>query len=347
MRPMMTAVRVLALIAGSSVAIACGGEPAPDRLGGAAEVPEGRVVEVRDTTLAAVLEAAGTAEPIQRAVLSTRLMGTVTAVLVREGDRVRARQVLARVDARDIAAKRDRAAAGLAEAEAVRREAETQAGRFRALYADSAATRAQLDAAETGLARAEAAVVSARAAARELEALGAYAELRAPYAGTVSRRSVDPGAFVSPGAPIVTVEDASRLRIGVVVAPGVAAGLEPGAGVEGTVEGRTVVGRVEGTAPAPGALYRVNAVIENPRGDLPSGAAATLRLPQGTRAAILVPQQALVREGDLTGVRISTEAGAVLRWVRLGSPVGDQVEVLSGLRSGDRVLVPVAAEARR
>jgi RND family efflux transporter MFP subunit len=227
----------------------------------------------------------------------------------------------------------------------VHRDAVTQAQRFRALYADSAAARAQLDAAETGLARAEAAVTTARAALRELETVDAYAQLRAPFAGVVTRRYVDPGAFVAPGSPVVQVEDHSRLRIRVAVAPHAAAPLRSGAAVEGTVERRAVEARIEGVVPATGALYRVNALVDNPRGELPSGGAATLRLPQGSRTAVMVPTAAVVREGDLTGVRMRTPAGSELRWVRLGEPVGKVVEVLSGLRSGDRVLVPAAEEA--
>ena len=78
-------------------------------------------------------------------------------------------------------------------------EAKAQAGRIRALYADSAATKAQLDQAETGLARADAAVANARAMAAELAATASYAEVRAPFAGIVTRRFVDPGVLRGAG----------------------------------------------------------------------------------------------------------------------------------------------------
>ena len=79
-------------------------------------------------------------------------------------------------------------------------DAEVQAGRIRALYADSAATRAQLDQAETGLARADGrAWPAARGMAAELAATASYAEVRAPFAGVVTRRFVDPGSFAAPG----------------------------------------------------------------------------------------------------------------------------------------------------
>ncbi len=327
--------------------VACGKAPAPERAELGATLPAGRMVEVRDTTIAAILDAPGTAEPMQRATMSTKLMGTVMAVLVREGEMVSTGQLLARIDARDLQAKRAQVQAGLAEAEAVQRDAATQAQRFRALYADSAATQAQLDAVETGLARADAGVRSAHAAAAELDATRAYAEVRAPFRGIVTKRFMDPGAFAAPGAPIVTVEDGSRLRISVMVAPSSATALRRGMRLAGTVERMPVEAIVEGVAPSSaGGVYTVNAIVENRRGVYPIGGAATLSVPQGSRSGLLVPVDAIVREGDLTGVRVQSGAGTELRWVRLGRPTGEMVEALSGLRNGDRVFVPASLEGR-
>jgi hypothetical protein len=164
----------------------------------------------------------------------------------------------------------------------------------------------------------------------------------------VTQRFVDPGAFVAPGAPIVAVEDGSRLRISVTVAPDGARRLEPGARVEGTIERVAVAAVVEGVAPSPsGALYSVNALVDNARGAHPTGGAATLRIPLGVRTGLLVPVAALVHEGDLTAVLVQTPSGTERRWVRLGTPDGDAVEVLSGLRSGERIIVPAVAEGGR
>lgn len=326
-----------------SLPAACGGPPAPPRTGEPA-APTGRVLEVRDTIVAAMLEAAGIAEPIQAATLSTRLMGAVASVLVQEGQRVSAGQLLARIEAGELVARRAQAEAGIAGADAVYQDALVQAQRFRALFADSAASRAQLEAAETGLARAEAGLRTARAGAGALEAVEAYAQVRAPFAGVVTKRFVDPGAFVAPGAPVVAIEDASRLRLSVTVAPGAATALVAGARLDGTIEGRPASATIEGVAAAGGALYTVNAIVDNRDRRYPSGGAVVLRIPQGTRTTILVPDAALVREGDLTGVRIQTARGAELRWVRVGAPVGERVEVLSGLKAGDRVFVPADDE---
>jgi multidrug efflux pump subunit AcrA (membrane-fusion protein) len=124
--------------------------------------------------------------------VSTKLMGTVTSVLVHEGDVVRSGQVLVQIDARDLNAKASQVAAAIADAEAMQREASTHAARFTALYNDSAATKAQYDAAQTGLARANAGLQAARAGASELEAVRSYAAVRAPFAGIVTMRHAQP-----------------------------------------------------------------------------------------------------------------------------------------------------------
>ena len=296
---------------------------------------------VHDTTLGAVFEAAGVATPIQQATLGTKLMGTVTDVFVKEGDHVVAGELLARIDARDLAAKSAQASASVADAEAMHRDALIQANRIRALFADSAATRAQLDAVETGLARAEAAVAAAHAAASELGAVSSYSVIRAPFAGVITKRFVDPGAFAAPGAPLIMIQDVSTLRITASTTPDIARGLHRGQSLPATIEGQRVAATIEGAVPAmTGNLYTINALVANPRGALLAGGTATLAIPQGTRTTLVVPKAAVVREGDLTGVTLRIDRGDERRWVRLGVTSGDMVEISAGLRSGDRVVLP-------
>jgi RND family efflux transporter MFP subunit len=303
----------------------------------------GTPVAVIDTLIPDVLEASGTAMPIRAATLSTKLMGSVTAVLVHEGDHVAAGQSLARLDARDLEAKQSQVEAGLGEAAAMRVEATAHAERIRGLYADSAATKAQLDQAETGLARADAAMASARAMAAELAATASYANVRAPYAGIVTRRFVDPGSFAAPGAPLITVEDASVLRVTVSAAPEAVRGLRRGSALEALIGDSPAVATVEGVVPSGANIYAVNALVENPDGRFQSGSSASLALPRGTRRALLLPTDAVVRQGDLTGVRVAASGGSSLRWIRLGRTRGSLIEALSGLAAGDTVLVPTGA----
>jgi RND family efflux transporter MFP subunit len=302
----------------------------------------GATYTVKDTTILSTFDASGVAASLQQATLSTKLMGTVLVVSVHEGDVVSTGQALIRIDARDLAAKEGQVAAAIAGAEAMHREATLQTGRIRALYADSAATKSQLDAAETALSRAESGVRAARAAAAELGAVSAYAVIHAPFAGTITRRFVDPGAFASPGAPLITIQDSRQLRITVNATPDVARRLQRGQHVEALVEGRTSEAIVEGVVPAAaGNLYTINALVANPTGEMLPGSTATLRLSVGARKGVVVPTRALVHEGDLVGVTLRTAEGDRTRWIRVGSAYGTMTEVSAGLRAGEVVIVPV------
>jgi RND family efflux transporter MFP subunit len=307
----------------------------------------GEAVAVFDTVGPEYFEATGTAEPVERATLSTRLMATVLTVVPLEGARVHRGDLLVRLDAADLDAKRKQVAASLAEATAMYDLATVTAKRMRALFADSAAPRAQLDAAEAGLARAASGMASARAAAAELDATAAYAEVRAPFDGVVTHRFVDPGAFAAPGAPLVTVEASDRLRISASIPAAMARGLTKGKSIGARIEDAVVTATVEGVVPTGGNLYTVNAIVANGQGKQLAGSSATLLVSTGERHLLLVPTLALVRQGDLVGVRRRMNGGAELTWLRIGREVGERTEVLSGLAAGDSVLVPISTAGSR
>jgi len=342
--------RTGALVLGGAVLFAACGGSAPETPAAARASFSSaglQMVTVVDSVLPDVTEAVGTAAPMLSATLSTKLMATVTAVHVQEGDAVRAGQLLVSLDVRDIDAKSAQATGNLQSAEAMLSDAEVQTARMRALYADSAAPKAQLDAAEAGLARAKAMVNAARGGVAEADAVREYGALRAPFAGVVTQRLVDPGAFAAPGMPLVTVQQSSSLRVSAMVPPAAARSRSRGAPIALRIEGVETSGTIEGVVAAPsGGLFTVNVVVSNRDGALPTGGSATLLLPGAPRAVRLVPAAAITREGDLTGVLVQTATGADRRWVRLGRTRGAFVEVLSGVNAGDTVFVARAAEDR-
>lgn len=299
----------------------------------------GEVITIADTTLTSTLEATGIAAPLREATLSTKLMASVVGVDVLEGSVVRAGQVLVRLDARDLAAKREQVQAGLSAAQAMHTQASAQVARIRSLHQDDAAPTAMLEQAETQFAQATAGLRAAQAASAELAAVESYAALTAPFAGTVTARFVDPGAFAAPGAPLVHLQDASQLRITVHVSPNIARTLARSARVEVRIEGQSDVATVEGIVPAMGGLLAINALVDNRDGRHPANGAATLAMPTGTQRGIAVPEAALIREGDLVGVLLRTNDGDVRRWIRTGATSNGLVAVTAGLRVGDQVVI--------
>jgi membrane fusion protein (multidrug efflux system) len=265
---------------------------------------------------------------VRRATLSTRVAASVTAVAVREGDRVRAGDLLVSLSDGDVRG-------ALAAAEAALSAAAAHERRIRDLVAQRAATASELEQASAQRAQSEAAVAGAQAT------LG-YTQLRAPFSGTVQARRVEPGDLVGPGQPILEVEG-DALELVASLAEGEARGIAAGAVLPfeaGSARGDAVV-----TALAPGgdALSHrraLRAQVRRVEGELRSGAFARLRLPAaaGTASEAWVPRSALVLRGDLTGVFVASGGRAELRWLSLGEPVGEVVAVRAGLRAGEVVI---------
>ena len=278
--------------------------------------------------------AAGTVRAARRAEVATRLMGRVEAVHVRAGDRVRQGQLLLTVERASLTAAQEQAAAALEQAAATLRRTER-------LYADSAAPLVQLEAARTAHAQALAQAGAVRA---DL----AYAEVRAPFAGAVVTRMVDPGDQAAPGQPLLVVEDRTAREIVVTVPDEVGEQLRPGqtATVEIGAGGRRVTARID--AVVPGADPRsptVEVRLSGPVGIAP-GLAAVAELPAGGRGTLQVPVSAIMRRGQLEGVYLfAPDSTLRLRWIRTGRERESTIEVLSGLVSGDLVALD-ASRAR-
>jgi RND family efflux transporter MFP subunit len=300
--------------------------------------------------LATVLPVHGTVQGVNRASLSTRMMARVTAVTVEVGARVETGQVLVRLGVDDIEANRAKADAALSVARAGLAEAERHAARMDTLLAQDAVARVQRDQAVLQRTHAAAQLAMAEAAVAEVEAADRYAAIRAPFAGFVVQRSVSVGDLAAPGMSLIGIEgDGAREAI-LAVPVDMAAELETAAPVR-VVEpgGREVVAPVRAVAAGADPRTRTVEVRVTLPADWPTGIAVTALVPGREVSTIAIPAHAVVRRGQLTGVRVLTDDGAVLRWIRLGRAVSpeqrregvdqERVEVLSGLAVGDRIVL--------
>ncbi len=261
--------------------------------------------------------------------VATRMSGTVEAVLVDVGDRVVRGQPLVRLDAADIRAR-------VAAAEAALELAERSHRRVAALEEDGAASRAELD-------EATARLESARAGVREARAQQAYSEVRAPFAGEVTARSVDPGDLAVPGRPLLRLVAPGALKVTAEL-PGHRAGsLSAGsvvrvraAGLDAPLEAE--VTRVVNALGAGARTFRVEARVVAPPPSLLPGSWARLELPREGTGARWLPADAVVRRGQLRGVWAVADDTVRLRWVRLGRETDQAVELLAG-PAGDLMVV--------
>ena len=291
--------------------------------------------------------------------------GRVVAVAVEAGARVAKGQVLLSAQASEVAqARGDLAAAqaALTTAKAQVEVAIANAARQQALFKISGAAlkdvqQAQSDATNVRdtLRSDEAALTLVHARLDVLQSSGsgasALATVRAPITGVVTQRQVGPGQYLnatSNGAttPIFTVSDLSRVWLSADVREEDAAKLHVGAPVSVTVPGlpgRTFHSRIDYVAPALDPATRrlsVRATIPNPDGALKPEMFADFALDAGPAAQALgVPSSAVIYEGDTARVWVAGPGQALgLRQIKAGRTQGGEVEVLSGLGPGDRVV---------
>ena len=302
---------------------------------------------VRAESLSTSVPIEGTIMARRRAEIATRLMARITSVSVDAGTPVRAGQVLVRLGAEDVAANRSRATAARDAAQAARDESVRNAARMDTLLSRDAVARVQRDQAQLALAQAEAQLAMAEATLQDVATTTGYAVLTAPFTGVVASRSADPGDLATPGMALVVVEDDGPRDAVFAVPADLAAGLRPGSSFPVVdPDGRSAAAAVRVIARTADPVTRTVEVRATVPREWPSGIAVTGLVPAGRHQGIAVPASAIVRRGQLTGVRVLMGDAIVLRWVRLGRMVGPVavepdsalVEVLSGLEAGDLIV---------
>lgn len=339
---------ILPAIALAVVAAGCGGEGHEPAAAPAAPV-EVEAVAAALTSVPETVVASGGVEPWQSVSPGTKILGRIDAVPVREGDKVSRGQVLARLEARDLDAAVAQAEAAVAMAEAQLANARAQYERMEALHERGSVTEKNLEDATAGFRVAEASVAQARANLAAAQVTLTYARVESPVAGWVVRRMVEAGDMAAPGQPLFTVEDLSKVKITVQVPETQLAGIAEGeaATVLLDVLGRSYPARVDRIVPAgdpASRTFEVKLILDNPDGTIKSGMFARARFDKGAREALLVPAEALVTRGQLSGVFVVEGEQARLRWLKLGRSLDGGVEVLSGLEPGERYVVPVPPE---
>jgi RND family efflux transporter MFP subunit len=339
--------RWISLWAVVTAAAACGnGEPSAD----AATVesrPVGETMVVEPAVLRSVVPVDGTVTARDEAVLSTRAMAQITAIEVEVGDRVRAGQVLVRLGTDDVSASRQRAEAALLVANAARDEAARHAVRMDTLLAQDAVALVQRDQARLALVQAESQVALAEASVQEVEAAARYSMLAAPFDGVVVSRTARVGDLAAPGQPLLALAAHGPREVVLGVPVDAALELEPGSeiAVDGGGVGRSVA-RVRAVSRGADPRSRTIEVRAELPSSWPSGVSVTALVPSGVHEGVAIPESAVVRRGQLTGVRVVGDEGVSLRWIRLGrriettnaqGQVEVTVEVLSGLAAGERI----------
>jgi multidrug efflux pump subunit AcrA (membrane-fusion protein) len=383
----------LALLASLGfLAAACGGDGrANSQRAEAVRTVRTRTQVIQPSAVFDLFQAPGTIKAKTATVVSSKIVGQILSLTVREGDRVRQGQVLAEIDNREAAAQLRRAQAGLVEAQrssdetdrgveaadAALRSAEANRDlasstrkrydllrerrsisaqeydeidtKYKAAQSEAERARQGLAAAETRRLQISARIEQAEAEVQGAEVALGYSKLVSPINGLVSSRHAEPGMLATPGLPMLAIEDDRTYELEAAVEESRVAQIRIGqsARIEvDALQGMTIEGIVREIIPSSDPATRTYTVKLQFKTVLPSdrvvrsGFFGRAFFPAGERQALVIPESAVVRRGQLEGVYIVENGAALLRLVKTGKHYDDRVEIISGLSAGSRI-VPV------
>lgn len=271
--------------------------------------------------------------------LSPKVPGRIRDITVKAGEAIQPGQIVARLEASEWQARLEQARANLAVAEAEAARAQAEARRVQQLFAQEAATPRQQETAQAQARAAQAQVAAARAAVAEAQSHSDETLLRAPFAGRVVRRDLEPGDLAVPGQPVVTVQTAQRLRLEADIPESCAVHVQVGQMLHARIGNATHDAHIEEMAPTADPSTHTVHVKAALDGATQPGAFAWLKQPCGEREMLLLPASAVQRSGQLETVHVVIAGQVRLRHVRTGKILDDgRVEILSGLTEGDEVL---------
>jgi multidrug efflux pump subunit AcrA (membrane-fusion protein) len=325
-------------------------------------------------------DAVGTVQAGATVNLASKLMGTIEKVKVREGDQVKTGDVLVVIDQRQVDAGYRQAEANLMEAKkaldaamssrdaslASKRLARATYDRYLNLRKEDSVSAQEFDEvearyqeAEAAVRRAEAMVETATARIHQAQAGLASASvtrtdavITAPNDGVITSKLVDEGDLASPGMPLLSMDTTYGYRVDTILPENYFQEVKPGQSVRVTVPAfreEPVPGTIRTVVPAADQRSRSFLVKVTLPQDLPvkSGMFARVEVPLGRTAKMLIPQKAVIHQGQLTALFVLKDQDiARFRLIRLGKTSQEGVEVLSGLEQGERFVAEPVPKLR-
>ena len=317
-------VLALAFLAG------CGGHPSAAHGNAPPSLP---VVPVRVQAVESQLqtnteEVVATVRSKRQATLEAKVSGRIDQMPVVLGQPVKTGQLIARLDAAELNARLEQAHAAL-------QQAERDWSRISTLFQGQAVTRSELESAEVHLRQAKAGVA-------EAEAMMRYVDVTAPFDGVVTRKLAEVGDLASPGKPLAEIEDPTVLQLHADVPETLADRIQPGTSLTVRVSSNgELTGTVTEIAPSIDAVTRTFRIkLELPPTEgIRSGQFARVLVPIGQTQRLQIPAAAVVQRGQMEIAFVVADGTARLHLVKTGKRINGELEILSGLDQGDRVII--------
>lgn len=303
----------------------CHQSPEPDQAKLPSATVRAKVVERK--TRAAAEDVVGTVRPKLSAVIEAKVSGRIEQMLVVPGQTVKAGELIIRLDDTEIQSRLDQAAAA-------RQQAESDLKRFTVLLEQKILSQSEFDGAQSKFRM-------AAAAEAEAKTMLGYTKMTASFDGVITRKLADVGDLAMPGKPLLHMENPATLRFEADVPEALIGNLKLGDQLTVRVAAAgEMKGVVAERSPAADANSRTSLVKLDLPGaaGLRSGQFGRVAVPVGEISIISIPAAAVIQRGQMEMVFMVNKGHAQLRLVKTGRPVGNELELVSGLSSGEQIV---------
>jgi membrane fusion protein, multidrug efflux system len=324
---------------------ACNKTPAPQSQINPNDVSLRQVV-IESNNSATSDQYSATVESVNHADLAAQVTGRVVNLYVKEGDKVKQNQLLAKLDSQAAgqATLADKASLSVAQAQLDLARAEY--ARKQQLFAKNYISKGALDQAEASLQSAEGIVKAQDAQAKISGVQTEFYTIKSPFNGVIGSVPITIGDMALPGTTLITLYDQSKLRVKVLLPQSLASTLN-----EASVNKVTILVGSKKITPVDMKWLPESDPLTHSRElrinlppnlvDVMPGMNVLVNLPSVSNTenkSIWIPRSALVSRSEMKGVYVISATGIpLLRQVRVGSEQDDQIEILTGLSAGDRL----------
>ena len=295
------------------------------------EIPV-KVVSPQTGTISKQISATGIISATEELIVLSETQGKVEKIYKNVGDRVQKNQVIVEVDDETIAAN-------VLVAEANFEQQTKDIERLQRLEQGNAISKHDLEQARIGLKKAEADLITARKALRDTK-------IKAPISGIINKRMVENGQFVAGGMPICEIVNTSKLKIWVKVPEKDIFKLAKGQPVNVDIPafpGKTFSGKINSIGEKADNAMKFDAevVMDNSDGEqrLKAGLFTEIHIPVEASETILVEKTAIVGSMKSPSVFVIDGDKAVKKEIIINESDDKFIEVVSGLKKEDRVVV--------
>lgn len=312
---------------------------------------DAEVLVLKSVSIPRYETAVGTIQAVHEAAVASKILARIEEVNVTAGQKVRAGEILVKLQDQDLRARLGQVDSNLVAAQARQVQAQSEYQRANSLLSQSAISQSEYQSREADLRSANAEVERARQSIEEARIQLSFATITAPFDGIIVDKQVKAGDTAVPGQVLFRVYDPTQMQLVAQVRESLALSLQPGQGINASLDALNFETQATISEVVPQADSATHSFEVKVKGALPegiySGMFGRLKLPLGTEEAILVPKSAITQIGQLAMVNVVDDGYVRRRNVQLGREYAEQVQILAGLRAGEAIVAGKQVAERR